>query len=74
MRNGRLVGAAKTSGELLERCRLQQKNLNKLGLPKRWPQHHVVSSWQGRQSRLCQKKKNRSTSPDCEMGESQGEQ
>ena len=38
-RNGRLVGAAETSKERAEWRRLQRKNLNILGLPKRkeWP-------------------------------------
>ena len=41
-RNGRLVDAAETSKERAEWRRLQQKNLNILGLPKRkeWPQCH----------------------------------
>ena len=58
-RNGRLVGVAKTSEELVEERRLQRKNLKKLGLPKReeWPQCHKVSSWQVRQSHLCQQEK-----------------
>ena len=36
---------------------------------------HKVSSWQVRQSRLCQKEKDQSRlsrSPDCKVGESQG--
>ena len=39
MRSGRLVGAAETRKELAEWCRLQLKNLNVVGLPKRmeWP-------------------------------------
>ena len=58
-RNGRLVGAAEISGQLSEWRKLQRKNLNILGLPKRkeWPQCHKVSSWQGRHSRLCQNEK-----------------
>ena len=45
--SGRLVGAAETSEELAERRRLQRKNLNILGLPKRreWPQCHRESTW-----------------------------
>ena len=45
-KNGRLVGAAKTSKELAEWRRFQRKNVIKLGLPKRkgWPQCHKVSS------------------------------
>ena len=74
----RLVGAAEASGKLAEWCRLQRKNLSNLGLPKRkeWPQRHKVSSWQVRQRGLCQKKKeqiNQSKSPNCVVGESQGE-
>ena len=44
-RNGRLVGAAETSKERAEWCRLQRKNWNILGLPKReeWPQCHRES-------------------------------
>ena len=41
-----------------------------------WPQCHKESSWQVRQSRLCQKEKEQSRlsrSPDSEVGESQGE-
>ena len=77
-RNGRLVGAAETSKELAEWRRLQQRNVNLLGLPKRkeWPQCHRESSWQVRWSRLCQKEKEQSCQsriPDHEGGESQGE-
>ena len=65
MKNGRL-GAAETSKELAEWRRLQRKNWNKLGLPRRkeWPQYHRESSWQVRRSRL-------SRAPDHEGGESQ---
>ena len=62
-RNGRLVDAAKTSKERTQWRRFfQRKNLNILGLLKRkeWPQCHRESSWQVRQSRLCQKKKKQS--------------
>ena len=61
-KNGRLVGVAKTSKERAEWHRLQQKNLNILGLPKRkeWPQCHRESSWQERRSRVCQKDKEQS--------------
>ena len=61
-RNGRLVGAAETSKERAEWRRLQRKNLNILGLPKRkeWPQCHRESSWQERRSRPCQKEKEQS--------------
>ena len=76
-RNSRLVGAAETSKERAEWPRLQQKNLNILGLLKRkeWPQCHRKSSWQVCQSRLCQKEKEQSRLsrvPDRER-ESQGE-
>ena len=78
--NGRLVGTAETSGELAERRRLQQKNLNILGLPKRkgWLQCYRASSWQVhvRQSLFCQKEKEHSYLsglPDREVRESQGE-
>ena len=75
-RNGRLVGAAETSKERAEWRRLQRKNLNMLGLPKRkeWPQCHKVSSWLERRSRPCQKEKEQSRLsrvPDHEEGESQ---
>ena len=75
--NGRLVGAAEISKERAEWRRLQPKNLNMLGLPKRkeWPQCHRESSWQERRSHLCQKEKEQSRqskSPDHEGGESQG--
>ena len=74
-KNGRLVGVAETSGELAEWRRLQRKNLNILGLPKRreWLQSYRVSSWQGRQSLFCQKEKEQShlsRLPDREEGES----
>ena len=61
-KNGRLVGVAETSKERAEWRRLQRKNWNKLGLPKRkkWPQCHRESSWQERRSRLCQKEKEQS--------------
>ena len=78
-RNGRLYGAAETSKDHAEWRRLQQKNLNILGLPKRkeWPQCHRESSWQERWSRLSQKEKEQSRlskAPDHEGGESQGGQ
>ena len=73
-----LVGAGETSKELAEWHRLQQKNMNILGLPKRneWPQCHRESSWQERRSRLYQNEKEQSRLsrvPDHEGGESQGE-
>ena len=73
-RNGRLVGAAKTSKEHAEWRRLQQKNLSILGLLKRkvWPQRHRGSSWQERRSHPCQKEKEQSRlfkAPDHERGE-----
>ena len=76
-RNGRLVGAAETSKERLEWRRLQRKNFNLLGLPKRkeWPQCHRESSWQERRSRPYQKEKEQSRlskALDHEGEESQG--
>ena len=76
-RNGRLVGAAKTSKERAEWRRLQRKNLSILGLPKKkeWPQCHRESSSQERQSRPYQKEKEQSRlskTPDHEGEESQG--
>ena len=76
-KNGRLVGAAETSKERAEWRRLQRKNWNILGLPKRkeWPQCHRESSWQQRRSRPCRKEKEQSRLsrvPDHEGGESQG--
>ena len=78
-RNGRLVGAAETSKECAEWCRLQRKNLTKLGLLKRKerPQYHRESSWQICQSHPYQKEKEQSHQsrvPDHEEGESQGGQ
>ena len=78
-RNGRRVGAAETSKERAEWRRLQRRNLNILGLPKRkeWPQCHRESSWQESRSRPCQKEKQKcrlSKAPDHEGGESQGGQ
>ena len=77
MRSGRFDRAAETSKELAKWRRLQQKNLNILGLLKRkeWPQWHNESSWQVRRSRLCQKEKEQSRQsrvPNHEGGESQG--
>ena len=79
-KNGRLVGAAETNKERAELCRLQRKNLNILGLPKRkeLSQCHRESSWQERRSRPYQKEKEQSRqskAPDHEgerikMGES----
>ena len=64
-RSGRFVEAAETSKERAEWRRLQRKNLSILGLLKRkeWPQCHRESSWQVRQSRLCQKEKEQSRLP-----------
>ena len=61
-KNGRLVGAAETSKERTGWRRLQRKYLSMLGLLKRkgWPQCHRKSSWQVRQTRLCQKGKEQS--------------
>ena len=77
-RNGRLVAAAETSKEHAKWRRFQQKNLSILGLVKKkeWPQCHRESSWQVRQSRLCQsaKEQNRlSRVSNCKVGEGQGE-
>ncbi len=70
-RSGRLVGAAEISKELVEWRRLQQKNLNILGLPKRkeWPQCHRESSWQEHRSRPCQEHKEQSLCPEYHEGE-----
>ena len=62
-RNGRSVGAAETIKERAEWRRLQRNNLN-------------ISSWQERQSRLCQKEKEQnrlSKAPDLKEGKSQSE-
>ena len=76
-KSGRLYGVAETSKERAEWHRLQRKNWNKLGLPKRkeWPQCHKESSWQERRSRPYQKEKEQSRlskAPDHEGGESPG--
>ena len=70
-RSCRLYGAAETSEERAEWRRLQRKNLNILGLPKRkeWPQCHRESRWQERRSRPCQKK---GTEPSVQSTRSQG--
>ena len=72
-KNGRPVGAAETSKERPGWRRLQRKYLSTLGLLKRkgWPRCHRKSSWQVRQSRLCQKGKEQSRlsrSPDRNEG------
>ena len=61
-KNGRLYGVAETSKERAEWRRLQRKNWNILGLPKRkeWPHCHRESSWQERRSRPCQKEEKQS--------------
>ena len=61
-RSGRLVGAAETSKEHTEWHRLQERNLNILGLLKRkeWPQFHRESSWHVHWSHLFQKEKEQS--------------
>ena len=69
-----IYGVAETSKERAEWRKLQRKNWNILGQPKRkeWPQCHRESSWQVRRSRPCQKEKSRlSRVPDHEGGESQ---
>ena len=73
-RSGRLVGAAETSKKLAKWRRLQQRNLNILGLLKRkeWSRYHRESSWQVCRSRPCQKEKEQSRLsrvPDHEGGE-----
>ena len=73
-----LYGVAETSKKRAEWRRLQRKNWNMLGLPKRkeWPQCHRESSWQVRRSRPCQKEKEQnrlSRVSDHEGGESQDE-
>ena len=71
-KNGRLVGAAEISKERAEWGRLQRKNLNTLGLPKRKerPRCHRESSWQERGNRPCQKEQSRqSRVPDNGGGE-----
>ena len=77
-KNGRLGGAAETSKERAEWRRLQRKNWNILGLPKKieWPQCHRESSWQVRRGHPCQNEKEQSRlskAPDHERGESQDE-
>ena len=77
MRSGRLVGAANISKKFAERRMLQRKNLSILGIVKKreWPQCHRESSWQQRQSCLCQKEKKQNRlfkALDCTIGESQG--
>ena len=61
-RNGKLVGAAETNKELAGWRRLQRKYLSILGMLKKkgWPRCHRESSWQVRQTRLCQKGKEQS--------------
>ena len=75
-RNGRFVGAAETSKKRAEWRRLQQRSLNILGMLRRkeCPPCHTESSWQVRQSHLCQKEQGRQFRvPDRERAESQGE-
>ena len=76
-RNGRCVGADETSNKRAEWRRLQRKNWNILGLPKRkvWPQCHRESSWQERRRHPYQKEKEHSRQfrvLDHEGGETQG--
>ena len=73
MSSGRLVGAAETSKERAEWRKLQRKSLSILGLLKRkgLPQCHRQSSWQVRQSCLCQREIEQSRlprAPDCKEG------
>ena len=62
-RNGRIDGAAETSKELAQWCRLQRKNMNIMGLLRRkeWLHCHRENSWQVRQSRLSQKENKQSS-------------
>ena len=60
---------------MAERCKLQQKSLNTLGMPNRkgWSQRHKASSRRECQSLLCQKEKeqsHQSKSSDREVEES----
>ena len=73
-RSGRLVGAAETSKERAEWRRLQQKNLNILGLMKRkeWSQCHRESRWQVRRRAKGKEQSRLSRVPDHEGGETQG--
>ena len=78
-RSGKLVGAAETSKEVVERCRLQQNNLSIQDLPKRRkrPQFNKESSWQERQAAFAKKKQKQSRlsrASDHKVGESQDEQ
>ena len=61
-RSGRLVGAAETNKERVERRRLPRKNLNILGLlkGKEWPQCYKEGSWQVCRSHPCQEGKEQS--------------
>ena len=64
-RSGRLVGASETSKEHAEWRRLQRKNLKMLRLlkGKGRPQCHNDSSYEVRQSLLCQKGKKQNLMP-----------
>ena len=75
-RNGRLYGAAETSKELAEWRRLQRKNWNILGLPKRkeWPQcQRERADGKNARAALSKRKRNRAVSPKYQImgGESQ---
>ena len=65
-KNGRIVGATETSEELAEWCRLQQKNLSKLGWPKKkeWPHCRKVCSWQDAIAVFANRKRNIAICPD----------
>ena len=78
-RNDRLVGAVESNKELAELCHLQRKNLNILGPDEKErvasvPQREQLASML--QLHLPKRKGTEplSRSPDCEVGESQGEQ
>ena len=69
-RNGRLVGAAETSKERAEWRRLQRKNWNILGLPKRkeWPQcHRERAVGKNAGAALTKRKRNRAVCPEYQI-------
>ena len=68
-RNGRLVYAAEISEKLAERPRLQQKNLNILGLAKKKGrlQCRKVSSWQDARAVFAKGKRNTAISPEFQI-------
>ena len=69
-KNGRLVGAAETSKECAEWCRLQQKNLNILGQLKRndWPQcHREKAVGKNARATFAKRKRNRAVCPEYQI-------